>query len=173
MSTDRPASATSQPALAVLKQDGDVSPSVASPAISPSLKTHILPCILKRESASSVNTNSTATVAIGDPSLEVYVRECDLSSIKNKEPKYFCTKLMELLFSRQEAKTSSMKGGEKGPDGEPLKKLDEKKLMALKSQGIKAFPGKQIDWEDILKAIDNKCHYRVQNSCLSPADFGP
>ena len=73
---------------------------------------------------------------------------------------------MELLFSRQEAKTSSVKGGGKGPDGEPLKKLDEKKLMTLKSQAMKAFPGKQIDWEDILKAIDNKCRYVRHGRCM-------
>ena len=71
-----------------------------------------------------MNNGNAVNVPDGDPSLEIYIKEDELSAVKSKEPKCYCLKLMEFVFSREEAKMSSVKGSGKRPDGQALKKLD-------------------------------------------------
>ena len=79
------------------------------------------------------------SIMIGNPQHGIYVSQSSMDKIPSEKAKNYALMLFELLFSREEAGASSTEGR-----GEQLKKLEPKRMYALRERTRQQFPTKTI-----------------------------
>ena len=82
----------------------------------------------------------TDSIIVGNPQHGIYVSRARMEKLPCKEAKNYALKLFQLLFSREEAGTSSVEG-----KGDMLKKLDPKRMDALRENTKTQFPNSTIE----------------------------
>ena len=99
---------------------------------------------------------------IGNPQHGIYVSQSNMDKIPSEKAKNYALKLFELLFSREEAGASSTEGR-----GEQLKKLDPKRMDALRERTRQQFPTETIKLGEINASINCKCRMVRNGRCLT------
>ena len=103
-----------------------------------------------------------STMLIGSPSRGLYEAKKTVDQISKSSPKRFALKLFELVFSREEAKLSSVEG-----KGDKLLKLDPNLMAAVRECTEMSFPADEnLKWTEIKKSIDEKCRMVTNNRCF-------
>ena len=119
---------------------------------------------LKASTPKTTTTNAeelpSKLMLVGSPSRGVYVQTSKIDLIKTGQPKLFALKLFELVFRREEAKVGSVEG-----KGEKLSQLDPNRIAAIREETEKRF-GVDSVWQEIKKAIDEKCRMVRNNQCF-------
>lgn len=90
----------------------------------------------------------------------VYVQTSKIDLIKTGQPKLFAVKLFELVFRREDAKAGSVEG-----KGEKLTQLDPNRIAAIREEAEKRFALDCV-WQEMKKAIDEKCRMVRNNQCF-------
>lgn len=100
------------------------------------------------------------SIMVGNPKHGIYVSRASMEKIPCKEAKNYALKLFQLLFSREEAGTSSVEG-----KGDMLKKLDPNRMDALRENTKNQFPSEPIKWAEIEASINCKCRMVRNGRC--------
>ena len=100
------------------------------------------------------------SIIVGNPQHGIYVSRARMEKLPCKETKNYALKLFQLLFSREEAGTSSVEG-----KGDMLKKLDPNQMDALRENTKTQFPNEPIKWADIEGSINCKCRMVRNGRC--------
>ena len=85
-----------------------------------------------------------------------------MDKIPREKAKNCALKLFEILFSREEAGTSSIEG-----KSDKLKQLNLNRMDALRKCTKKKFPTETIKWAEIEASINFKCRLVRNERCLT------
>ena len=101
-------------------------------------------------------------IMVGNPQHGIYIGKARMDKIPSEKTKNYAIKLFEILFSREEAGTSSIEG-----KGDKLKQLDLNRKDALRECTKKQFPTETIKWAEIEASINCKCRMVRNGQCLT------
>ena len=114
------------------------------------------------DGSESISQSGDDNIMLGNPQHGIYVSKAKLEKLPKEKAKNYALKLFVLLFSREEARTSSIEG-----KGTQLKKLDLNRIEALKESTKKQFPSENIKWSEIESSINCKCRMVRNGRCLT------
>ena len=117
-----------------------------------------------KTTTTNVEELASKLMLVGSPSRGVYVQTSKIDLIKTERPKLFAPKLFELVFRREEAKVGSVEG-----KGEKLSQLDPNRIAAIREETEKRFAVDSV-WQEIKRAIDEKCRMVRNNQCFMWAE---
>ncbi|KAL9976998.1 hypothetical protein ACROYT_G014353 [Oculina patagonica] len=108
--------------------------------------------------------DSNDSIIVGNPQHGIYVSQASMEKIPRKEAKNYALKLFQLLFSREEAETSSVEG-----KGDTLKKLNPNRMDALRESTKTQFHSK---WAEIEASINCKGRMMVNGRQRNSGEQG-